>query len=324
MVTAYWYTLGLDPAGPTTCSGTGSSSARATAPRRCTRRWPRAGSSRAAELASFAQPLSPLNGHPNRVKVPGVEINTGPLGHGFPVATGCAWAPGPGNYRTIVVMGDGEMQEGSNWEAAMTAAHYGLDRLTAMVDRNRLQQGARTEDTKILEPFPEKWTSLGRRPGGSTATTTLPSSRRWGVHDRQARRDRRRHHQGQGRLVHGGPRRVAPQGAFSRSGPHRTRGALEHDGRTSARRPPHLGRRRRPPLTAGSTSRTSWPDWPCADHRIVAVCNDSVGSRNLTGFRDEFPDRLINVGIAEQDLVGVVQGWPTPAYPLSCVRPRRS
>ena len=65
------------------------------------------------------------------------------------------------DYRTIVVMGDGEMQEGSNWEAAMTAAHYGLSSLTAIVDRNRLQQGARTEDTKTLEPLDEKWTSFG-------------------------------------------------------------------------------------------------------------------------------------------------------------------
>ena len=65
------------------------------------------------------------------------------------------------DYRTIVVMGDGEMQEGSNWEAAMTAAHYELHNLTAIVDRNRLQQGARTEDTKTLEPLHEKWTSFG-------------------------------------------------------------------------------------------------------------------------------------------------------------------
>jgi transketolase len=114
-------------------------------------------------LAAFMAPLSPLNGHPNRVKVPGVETNTGPLGHGFPVATGCALAAAKGgdDWRTIVVLGDGELQEGSNWEAAMTAAHYGLSSLTAVVDRNRLQQGARTEDTKTLEPLAEKWTSFG-------------------------------------------------------------------------------------------------------------------------------------------------------------------
>jgi transketolase len=116
-----------------------------------------------AELETFMSPLSALNGHPNRTKVPGVETNTGPLGHGFPVAVGCALAArlrGLG-YRTFVVLGDGELQEGSNWEAAMTAAHYGLADLTAIVDRNRLQQGARTEDTKQLEPLADKWGAFG-------------------------------------------------------------------------------------------------------------------------------------------------------------------
>jgi transketolase len=116
-----------------------------------------------SQLQTFAQPLSPLNGHPNRVKVPGVETNTGPLGHGFPVATCCALGAklAGRDFRTIVVMGDGEMQEGSNWEAAMTAAHYELHSLTAVIDRNRLQQGARTEETKILEPLDDKLASFG-------------------------------------------------------------------------------------------------------------------------------------------------------------------
>jgi transketolase len=116
-----------------------------------------------AELETFMSPLSALNGHPNRTKVPGVETNTGPLGHGFPVGVGCALAANLRglDYRTFVVLGDGELQEGSNWEAAMTAAHYNLDNLTAIVDRNRLQQGATTADTKDLEPLPEKWTAFG-------------------------------------------------------------------------------------------------------------------------------------------------------------------
>jgi transketolase len=115
------------------------------------------------ELATFMGPLSALNGHPNRTKVPGVETNTGPLGHGFPVAVGCALAARLRglDYRTFVVLGDGELQEGSNWEAAMTAAHYDLASLTAVVDRNRLQQGARTEDTKQLEPLADKWIAFG-------------------------------------------------------------------------------------------------------------------------------------------------------------------
>jgi transketolase len=115
------------------------------------------------ELATFMAPLSALNGHPNRTKVPGVETNTGPLGHGFPVAVGAALAAKLRglDYRTFVVLGDGELQEGSNWEAAMTAAHYDLANLTAVVDRNRLQQGARTEDTKQLEPLADKWVAFG-------------------------------------------------------------------------------------------------------------------------------------------------------------------
>jgi transketolase len=115
------------------------------------------------ELRTFMAPLSALNGHPNRTKVPGVETNTGPLGHGFPVGVGCALAAKLRglDYRTFVVLGDGELQEGSNWEAAMTAAHYDLDNLTAIVDRNRLQQGASTADTKELEPLPDKWAAFG-------------------------------------------------------------------------------------------------------------------------------------------------------------------
>ncbi len=116
-----------------------------------------------AQLASFMRPLSALNGHPNRCKVPGVEANTGPLGHGLPIAVGSAIASrlSGRNWRTFVVLGDGELQEGSNWEAAMCAGHRGLDTLVAVVDRNRLQQGARTEDTNRLEPLSEKWAAFG-------------------------------------------------------------------------------------------------------------------------------------------------------------------
>lgn len=112
----------------------------------------------AEELVTFMQPLAALNGHPNRNKVPGVETNTGPLGHGLPVAVGTALGArlaGTGS-RVFVVLGDGEMQEGSNWEAMMSAGHYGLDNLTIIVDRNRLQQGARTEETNALDPLDDK------------------------------------------------------------------------------------------------------------------------------------------------------------------------
>ena len=117
----------------------------------------------ASELSTFMAPYSPLNGHPNRNKVPGVETNTGPLGHGLPVAVGTAIGArlNKNGARTFVIMGDGEMQEGSNWEALMSASHFGLANLTAIVDRNRLQQGARTEDTNGLDPLDEKLAAFG-------------------------------------------------------------------------------------------------------------------------------------------------------------------
>ena len=104
-----------------------------------------------------------LNGHPNRNYVPGVETNTGPLGHGFPVATGIAMAGKirGASYRTFVLTGDGEQQEGSNWEAAMVAAHSKLNRLTLIIDRNRLQQGAGTEETSGLDPLDRKYAAFG-------------------------------------------------------------------------------------------------------------------------------------------------------------------
>ncbi|QNE35509.1 transketolase [Leifsonia shinshuensis] len=116
-----------------------------------------------SELGTFMEPLSALNGHPNRNKIPGVETNTGPLGHGLPVGVGTAIAAklAGRDARTYVVLGDGEMQEGSNWEALMAGAHHRLDNLTIVVDRNRLQQGARTEETNRLDPLDDKLASFG-------------------------------------------------------------------------------------------------------------------------------------------------------------------
>lgn len=116
-----------------------------------------------AELDSYMKPLSRLNGHPDRVKIPGVETNTGPLGHGLPVAVGCAIASklSEKQWRVYALTGDGELQEGSNWEAAMTAAQYKLDNLTVIVDRNGLQQGDYTENTVALEPLADKWRAFG-------------------------------------------------------------------------------------------------------------------------------------------------------------------
>jgi len=115
------------------------------------------------ELATFVQPDSALNGHPARTKVEWVEASTGPLGHGLPIGVGMAIAArlDGSDARTFVVTGDGEMQEGSNWEALMIAAHRGLDRLVLVVDRNGLQQGAPVAETSELEPLADKLRAFG-------------------------------------------------------------------------------------------------------------------------------------------------------------------
>ena len=117
----------------------------------------------AALLDDYMKPLSPLNGHPDVNKVPGVEANTGPLGHGLPVAVGMAIAAqlDGSRRRTFCLVGDGELQEGSNWEALMAAGHRGLEQLTVIVDRNGLQQGATTEQTNRLEPLAERARAFG-------------------------------------------------------------------------------------------------------------------------------------------------------------------
>ena len=115
------------------------------------------------QLATFMKPQSQLNGHPARTKIDAVEASTGPLGHGLPIAVGTAMAGklDESARRTFVVVGDGELQEGSNWEALMTAGNHRLARLCVIVDRNRLQQGARVAGTNDLEPLADKLTAFG-------------------------------------------------------------------------------------------------------------------------------------------------------------------
>lgn len=114
------------------------------------------------ELSTFSKFKSELIGHPNK-NVPGVEMNTGSLGHGLPIGVGMALgAKKLDNPCTIyVLMGDGELAEGSIWEAAMAASNYKLDNLIAIIDRNGLQISGRTEDVMSLENLREKWAAFG-------------------------------------------------------------------------------------------------------------------------------------------------------------------
>ncbi len=114
-------------------------------------------------LETYLRFDSALPGHPVRQKTPFTEINTGALGHGLSVGVGLALSArlSARAFRVYVLLGDGELQEGSNWEAAMSAAHYRLGNLIAIVDRNSLQLADRTEAILGLEPLAEKWESFG-------------------------------------------------------------------------------------------------------------------------------------------------------------------
>lgn len=104
-----------------------------------------------------------LQGHPVCLYVPGVEASTGSLGHGLSFAVGVALAGklDKKDYRVYTMLGDGETGEGQIWEAAAVAAHYKLDNLTALIDRNFLQIDGRTEDVLKLESVKDRWSSFG-------------------------------------------------------------------------------------------------------------------------------------------------------------------
>lgn len=111
---------------------------------------------------NFSQFGSQYIGHPNN-KLPGIEMNSGSLGHGLPVCVGMALAGKMDrkDYRVYTVMGDGELAEGSVWEAAMSASQYKLDNLCAVVDRNRLQISGCTEDVMHQDSQQERWAAFG-------------------------------------------------------------------------------------------------------------------------------------------------------------------
>ncbi|MGI6554111.1 MAG: transketolase [Bacillota bacterium] len=115
------------------------------------------------ELSKLRKLGHMLQGHPDSSRTPGVEISSGSLGQGLAVGNGIALGAKLDNadYRVYVLMGDGEMQEGMIWEAAMAAAHYGLDNLVGIVDHNGLQIDGRIRDVLSPEPLGAKWRAFG-------------------------------------------------------------------------------------------------------------------------------------------------------------------
>ena len=115
------------------------------------------------ELASLRKLNSKLQGHPDMKKVPGIDMTTGSLGNGLGIGVGMAKAAklDKQNYRVYVVVGDGEVQEGAIWEAAMAAAHFKLDNLVVIVDKNNLQVDGFVSDIMSIDPIDEKFKSFG-------------------------------------------------------------------------------------------------------------------------------------------------------------------
>ena len=264
----------------------------------------------AKDLATFMQPNSLLNGHPARTKIEAVEASTGPLGHGLPIAVGTAFAGklDGSPRRTFVVVGDGELQEGSNWEALMTAGNHRLEHLCVVVDRNRLQQGAKVADTNDLEPLADKLAAFGfdvvevdghdhaalldafeSVPSASGRPTAVVARTHKGYPISFMQDNVAWHHKVPYRR---------PGGPGARRAVDRPGGIVTTTGSA--------------PVESLHDCRDAWvaalTDLAAADDRIVAVVNDSVGSSKLGPFQERFPDRLVNVGIAEQDMVGIGAG----------------
>ena len=114
-------------------------------------------------LDTYGSFKSPVPGHPDMHKLPGIEANTGALGHGLAIACGMALGArlDQRSFRVFVVMGDGELPEGSNWEGAAIAAHHRLDNVTAFVDANGLQISGRTRDVMDMSPIGQRFRAFG-------------------------------------------------------------------------------------------------------------------------------------------------------------------
>jgi len=114
-------------------------------------------------LDTYGALCTKLGGHPDMHKLPGIESNTGALGHGLSISGGMALGLrlDGRDAKVYVVLGDGELAEGSNWEAAAAASHHKLDNLVAFVDRNKFQHGGRTVDFMSYEPLDRRWEAFG-------------------------------------------------------------------------------------------------------------------------------------------------------------------
>jgi transketolase len=112
------------------------------------------------QLDTYCENGSVFTGHVNSA-IPGIEVATGSLGHGLPIGCGMALAAGNAKYRVFVLLSDGELDEGSNWEAILFAAHHKLDNLVAIIDYNKIQSFGTTKEVLDLDPLADKFVDFG-------------------------------------------------------------------------------------------------------------------------------------------------------------------
>ncbi len=172
------------------------------------------------DVVTLRKLYSPFQGHPHRLKLPGVEVSSGSLGQGLSIAVGMALAGKMDGKKHSVfcIMGDGEQQEGSIWEAVMEGSHHKLDNLVGIIDRNRLQIDGWVKDVMNVEPLEDRYRAFGwevidgRWPRYQAGRGSAAEGE-GRPHGGQADGDHREHGEGQGRQLHGEPGRLARQDA---------------------------------------------------------------------------------------------------------------
>lgn len=277
-----------------------------------------------ADLATVGRYRSHYVGHPTR-HVRGIEQNTGALGHGlaFGVGTALAARLAGRNYRTFVLAGDGELAEGSNWEASLAAAHHRLDNLVVILDRNELQITGGTESVCALEPLADKLRAFGyavRETDGHDHAALLEVFRAAPFEPGRPSLVLARTVKGRGisfmegevRWHHRVPKPEELARAMAELEAEERRLGAEPEEPLVPPPPARVGGADDHGLPMGRPNQDVFSETLLelarADPEVVVVTSDSRGSGKLSGFAEALPERVVEVGIAEQTLVGVAAG----------------
>ena len=272
-------------------------------------------------LDSYTRLGSPLGDHPDMRKVPGIDFSSGSIGHALSGGLGmCLAGRITGQrYTVFVMLGDGEMQEGQVWEAALSAAAHKAGNLIAIVDRNGFQLDGKVDDVIGIEPLDEKWRAFGwethlvdgHNVSAVTEASTPPQGR---PGPDSARLRDRQDGQGQGRVLHGDRAGLAPGLPRSRRREARDRrnrngGDLTMTGPLSPNSWQYRGLNAlNPGLSYLSDGLIGLVE---AGHPVVAGSADLQYSNGLNKFAAAYPDRYIQFGISEQNMVTAAAGMAT-------------